>query len=46
MPKSKKRWIISKWSLEDRQRFSDRNILKSKKVPSKKQPPPQKSEWD
>ena len=46
MSKKPKRWIISKWSSEDRQRFADRNFLKSKKIPSKKQPPPDKSEWN
>lgn len=45
MSERKKRKIISRWSLQDKQDFADRNILKSKKIPSKKQPPPEKEEW-
>jgi len=44
--KHKKRKMISKWSDQDRQDFADRNILKSYKIPSKKKPPPNESEWD
>ena len=45
MKKKKKLWSKISWSKEDRQRFSDRDILRSKKIPSKKKSPPDKSEW-
>jgi hypothetical protein len=44
--KNKKKKLISKWSSEDRQNFSDRNFLKAKTIPSKKKSPPDKSEWE
>lgn len=44
--KKPKKKFKSKWSLEDFQSFADRNILRSKKVPSKKKPLPDKNEWD
>jgi len=47
MKKKKKRFLFSKkWSDEDKQNFSDKNILKSKTIPSKKKSPPEISEWD
>lgn len=45
MFRKKKKKTVSKWSLQDRQNFADRNFLKAKTVPAKKQPPPDKSEW-
>lgn len=33
------------WGPEDRQRFADHDILKSKKIPGKRKRPPDKSEW-
>lgn len=45
--KKDRKFLFSRaWSQEDRQRFSDRNFLKSKTIPSKKKSPPEKSEWD
>lgn len=41
----KKKRIVFKWSQQDKQNFSDRNFLKAKTIPSKKKPPPDKSEW-
>lgn len=47
MSKPKKKIkIISRWSIQDKQDFADRNFLKSKKVPMKKQLPPDKNEWN
>lgn len=36
----------SKWSKEDRQRFSDKNVLRAKTVPAKRKPEPTAKEWD
>lgn len=44
--RKKKKTIISRWSIQDKQDFADRNILKSKRIPLKKLPPPEKEEWD
>jgi len=44
--KKKKLWFKSSWSSEDKQSFSDRNILKAKTIPNKKKTPPNKSEWN
>ena len=35
-----------RWSDEDRQRHADRDILKSRKVPSKRRDGPTADEWD
>jgi len=34
------------WTKADRQRFADRNILKSRRIPQRRQPPPDPNEWD
>ena len=46
MKKKKKPWLKSSWSNQDKQNFSDRNILKAKTIPTRKKPPPNKSEWN
>jgi hypothetical protein len=35
-----------RWSDDDRQRHADRDILKSRKVPSKRQDGPSADEWE
>jgi hypothetical protein len=34
------------WTRADRQRFADRNILRSWRIPKRRQPPPDPNEWD
>jgi|JI6StandDraft_1071083.scaffolds.fasta_scaffold1402344_1 hypothetical protein len=34
------------WSTEDRQAFSDRNILRARSVPAKRNDGPNSDEWD
>jgi hypothetical protein len=36
----------NKWTPQDHQNFSDNNILKSRKQPKKRKPPPTPNEWD
>jgi len=35
-----------KWTDADRQRFADRNILRSLRIPSRRKPAPSLDEWD
>lgn len=34
-----------KWTDQDRQRFSDRDVLRAKTVPAKDKPAPETDEW-